>query len=137
VVRLSPEMRSKIMASIRSRGNASTELRFIGILRGAHVTGWRRHQKLPGRPDFVFRSKRVAVFIDGCFWHGCPRCSNPPKQNKSYWGPKLQRNCERDKTVTMQLRRSGWTVLRIWEHQLEHPSTVLRRIEKALLKSMR
>jgi DNA mismatch endonuclease (patch repair protein) len=134
VVRLSPEMRSKIMTSIRSRGNASTELRFIEILRSARVRGWRRHQELPGRPDFAFRAQRTAVFIDGCFWHCCPRCSKPPKKNRSYWAPKLQRNCERDKEVSTQLRKAGWTVLRIWEHQLDKPIMILRRLERALAK---
>jgi DNA mismatch endonuclease (patch repair protein) len=134
VVPLSPKMRSKIMTAIRSRGNASTELRFIEILRGAHIAGWRRHEDLPGRPDFVFRDRRVAVFIDGCFWHSCPRCSKPPKQNKSYWGPKLERNRERDKTVCKQLRKSGWTVIRFWEHQLDRPLKILRRLEKTLMR---
>lgn len=122
------------MTSIHSRGNASTELRFIEILRDAQIKGWRRHQNLPGRPDFIFRVPRVAVFIDGCFWHSCPRCSKPPMQNKSYWGPKLQRNHERDKAVNTQLRKSGWTVLRIWEHQLDQPSRVLRRLEALLVQ---
>jgi DNA mismatch endonuclease (patch repair protein) len=131
-MQLSPEMRSKIMASIRSRGNASTELRFVKILRDAQVTGWRRHQELPGHPDFVFRAPRIAVFIDGCFWHSCPRCSKPPSQNRSYWQPKLERNRLRDRSVSKQLRASGWIVIRIWEHQLDNPSAVLRRLERAL-----
>lgn len=131
-MQLSPEKRSKIMTSIRSRGNASTELRFVEILRRTHITGWRRHQELPGHPDFAFRDPRVAVFIDGCFWHCCPHCSKPPKQNKSYWEPKLRRNRERDKAVSMQLRKSGWTVLRIWEHELAHSLRVSRRLERAL-----
>jgi DNA mismatch endonuclease, patch repair protein len=59
------------MAAVRSRGNKDTELKLIAILRGYHIKGWRRHQPLPGKPDFLFRRYRLAVFVDGCFWHGC------------------------------------------------------------------
>lgn len=65
--------RSQIMAAVRSTGNRTTELRLASILRANGITGWRRHQPLPGKPDFVFRRERLAVFADGCFWHGCPR----------------------------------------------------------------
>jgi DNA mismatch endonuclease (patch repair protein) len=123
------------MASIRSRGNGSTELRFASLLRGANISGWRRHLPLPGHPDFVFRTARVAVFIDGCFWHSCPRCSSPPRQNTSYWGPKLERNRERDRTVNRALRAAGWKVVRIWEHELNQPNRVLGRLQTALSAS--
>jgi DNA mismatch endonuclease (patch repair protein) len=77
--------RSQVMAAIRSRGNKGTELTLVAILRAAHVTGWRRHQPLPGRPDFVFRRARLAVFVDGCFWHGCPKHGRKPASNRGYW----------------------------------------------------
>ncbi|WP_221270092.1 very short patch repair endonuclease [Edaphobacter lichenicola] len=135
-MKLTPESRSKIMSAIRSRGNASTELRFANLLRVAHITGWRRHQNLPGRPDFAFRREKIAIFIDGCFWHACPRCAKVPRQNQDYWGPKLARNKERDLRVTAELGASGWTVLRVWEHQLKTPASVLQRIDRALKKPL-
>lgn len=68
------------------------------------------------RPDVVFSSSRVAVFIDGCFWHGCPHHGTSPKANSTYWDAKLARNKERDRSNRARLRRAGWTVVRIWEH---------------------
>ncbi len=68
------------------------------------------------RPDIVFTRKRVAVFVDGCFWHCCPQHGSQPSVNESYWGPKLARNVERDARNTSLLEQAGWTVLRIWEH---------------------
>jgi DNA mismatch endonuclease (patch repair protein) len=132
MIPLSPEKRSRIMSAIRAHGNMSTELRFISILRTARITGWRRRQALPGRPDFVFRASRVAVFIDGCFWHCCPRCFEAPKQNVSYWRPKLHGNQARDKAVNKRLSDANWCVLRFWEHQLDRPAGVLRRLNRAL-----
>jgi DNA mismatch endonuclease (patch repair protein) len=133
-MKLPPESRSRIMSAIRSRGNASTELRFANLLRSEHITGWRRHQNLPGRPDFVFRTERMVVFVDGCFWHSCPHCSRVPRANKRYWRPKLARNRERDCQVTDELRASGWTVLRVWEHQLDRPLPILNKLRKRLKK---
>jgi DNA mismatch endonuclease, patch repair protein len=66
--------------------------------------------------DVVFPGARVAVFVDGCFWHGCPEHGVSPKTNTSYWEPKLRRNAERDRRDSSMLRDAGWTVLRIWEH---------------------
>src|SRR5687767_3204256 len=102
------EERSRVMATIRSHGNRSTEIAFINILRKGKIRGWRRRQQLLGKPDFVFREARVAVFIDGCFWHGCAKCSVPPKSNREYWNAKLLRNRERDREVTQGLRKVGW-----------------------------
>ncbi|MCF3940692.1 very short patch repair endonuclease [Gordonia sp. GW1C4-4] len=72
---------------------------------------------LRNRADIVFTRARVAVFIDGCFWHGCPDHHRPPTANSDYWSSKIKRNSERDERVTEMLRENGWTVLRFWEHQ--------------------
>lgn len=126
--------RSRIMSAIRGHGNASTEKRMIRILRENGISGWRRNQKLPGSPDFAFRAERVALFVDGCFWHGCPRCYREPKQNTEFWREKIARNAARDKRVSRQLRRTGWSVLRFWEHALRDEDLVASRIKKALLR---
>ena len=82
-----------------------------------------------GCPDFVFDAPRVAVFVDGCFWHGCPTCHRPPSSNQEYWTKKVARNKTRDRRHTRALRRDGWTVLRVWECALTRdPARVARRI---------
>jgi DNA mismatch endonuclease (patch repair protein) len=97
------------------------------------MVGWRRHLPLPGRPDFVFPEQKVAVFVDGCFWHGCPKCYTRPKTNRKFWDKKREDNMARDKRVTRQLRRQGWKVIRIWQHSLQKsPTTCLNRIRRAL-----
>ena len=121
--------RSAVMARIRSKGNASTELRAIDLFKELNLTGWRRNYKLAGKPDFVFPRIRTAVFIDGCFWHQCPRCGLVPKQNSEFWSTKLSGNRDRDRTVTTQLRRSGWRVIRIWEHELSESLTIMRKLK--------
>ena len=110
--------RSEVMSKIRGRGNRATELVMVRMLRTRRITGWRRHLPLTGRPDFAFRAARVAMFIDGCFWHQCPRCSNMPATNRAFWRRKLAGNVARDRAVTRTLRRAGWRVLRVWEHAL-------------------
>ncbi len=90
------QKRSEIMAKVRSRGNASTELKALQILRRGAVTGWRRHFPIFGRPDFAFPKARLALFIDGCFWHGCPRCYSAPKSSLAFWRQKLSKNRKRD-----------------------------------------
>jgi len=125
--------RSQVMATIRGRGNRSTEAAMVGLLREHGVSGWRRNQAVFGRPDFVFRRQKVAVFVDGCFWHGCPQHSTMPVQNRPFWRAKLERNMARDRQVTRRLRRDGWSVIRIWEHDLLKRGTVcVRRIRRAL-----
>jgi DNA mismatch endonuclease (patch repair protein) len=91
---------------------------------------------LPGRPDFAFRSQKVAVFVDGCFWHSCPRHGRAPESNQEYWLPKLARNGRRDRRVSRILRRMGWKVIRLWEHDLANDSLVVRRIRRMLAKSL-
>jgi DNA mismatch endonuclease (patch repair protein) len=161
---LSVAQRSALMAKVRSRGNASTELRLIAVFRALGVTGWRRgatlrvaglkaagqgakgrrsedqkpqcegprgaRQGAKGarfqvRPDFVFRAIRLAVFVDGCFWHGCPLHATRPRQNADFWRDKIAANQVRDRLVTRTLRACGWRVLRFWEHELR-PSRLAR-----------
>jgi DNA mismatch endonuclease (patch repair protein) len=131
-----PEKRSAVMARIRGSGNRDTELRMMGLFREHGITGWRRKQKLFGKPDFVFRRERVAVFVDGCFWHrhqGC-RFAYTPKSRLDFWLPKFERNVARDRLVTRTLRKQGWRVLRVWECDLaqKHWLRVARRVEQAL-----
>ena len=107
--------RSEVVARIRGRGNRTTEVRLAAIFRAHGITGWRRQYPLPGRPDFAFPARRLAVFVDGCFWHGCPRHGTSPKGNARFWREKIARNRERDREVNRELRRRGWRVLRIWD----------------------
>lgn len=130
----SPAKRSAVMARIRSKGNFETELAMVRLLREYGFTGWRQHQSVYGHPDFIFRKARVAVFVDGCFWHGCPQHGTIPVSNRPYWEHKLRRNYERDQQVNRELRKQGWKVLRIWHHELslEHQAKLLRRLTRAL-----
>lgn len=125
--------RSQMLAAVRSRGNASTELRLAAALRFYGLKGWRRHLPLPGKPDFAWRKERVAVFVDGCFWHGCPRCYRAPRHNAAFWKAKIESNQRRDRRVSRQLRRMDWRVLRIWECRVGDPVT-LSRLRRALSK---
>lgn len=121
--------RSQIMSRIRSEGNAGTELRLIKLFRANKIIGWRRKQKLFGKPDFVFPKKRLAVFVDGCFWHGCPRCYRRPRSNKKYWDAKISRNKARDREVRTILQNFGWRVVRIWAHELKNSKRCLQKIQ--------
>jgi DNA mismatch endonuclease, patch repair protein len=114
-----PAKRSEIMAGIRSCRNERTELRLIRLFRIERIAGWRRRQKIFGMPDFVFPASKIAVFVDGCFWHGCPSCKRGPKSNQDFWHRKFAKNRRRDRTVTRTLQKNGWRVVRIWEHSLK------------------
>lgn len=121
------------MSCIRSKGNLSTEWKVRSALMRAGVRGWSLHApELPGRPDFAFPAQQVAVFLDGCFWHGCHKCGRTPSTNTEFWIAKITRNKTRDKRVTRALRNRGWRVLRFWEHQLASPERVVRRIQTRL-----
>ena len=128
----SERKRSSIMRSIRSSGNAETELRLVDILRRNRITGWRREHNVLGAPDFTFPKARVAVFVDGCFWHGCAKHWRLPKSNVTYWQSKIERNKARDRKVTRGLRAGGWEVVRLWNHSLDNEKGVVLRIERAL-----
>jgi DNA mismatch endonuclease (patch repair protein) len=125
--------RSEVMSRIRGRGNKDTEITLIKLLRRNRIVGWRRNQPVFGKPDFIFAKFRVAVFVDGCFWHGCPKHGTKPKSNRAYWNRKLSANKRRDRLVTSKLKRAGWRVLRIWHHELagKNESRLLRRLERA------
>jgi DNA mismatch endonuclease, patch repair protein len=145
--------RSEVMSRIRSRGNRETELALAKLLRRQGIKGWRRHIQIVGRdaalrrprtsrrdvptfrvrPDFVFRRARLALFVDGCFWHGCPKHATKPANNRAFWKKKLAGNKTRDRLVNQTLRRAGWRVIRIWECDLaKHPETCIRRIQRAI-----
>lgn len=132
---VSKEKRSEIMRAVRSRGNRDTELVLVRLLRKHKISGWRRHVGLTSNADFVFRKQKVALFVDGCFWHGCARHCRMPKGNSSYWIPKIASNKTRDRRVSRLLRRAGWQVIRIWEHQMASSmeGPCIARITQALM----
>jgi DNA mismatch endonuclease (patch repair protein) len=123
------------MSRIRSKRNATTELKLLSLLRAARVSGWRRNSRLPGKPDFIFPKDKLAVFVDGCFWHGhgCGR-NLKPKRNAALWLKKISTNRLRDARTTRKLQRVGWHVIRIWECSLaRRPEFCVGRIQRALV----
>jgi DNA mismatch endonuclease (patch repair protein) len=131
----SKKKRSQVMAAIKSKGNKDTELKLISIFRANGITGWRRNQKLPGKPDFIFRRERIALFVDGCFWHGCRRHCRMPKTRRNFWLPKISRNKTRDQEVNGMLRKTGWRVLRVWEHELGKSKQLNAKLARTIKKS--
>jgi DNA mismatch endonuclease, patch repair protein len=129
--------RSELMSRVRSAGNETTEERLASFLRTSGLRGWRRCQNLLGCPDFVWRLKKLAVFVDGCFWHGHACGKNvSPRTNSEHWRTKIDGNRARDRRVTAALRRRGWSVLRIWECQLSrNPGSCIARLRRALAEA--
>ena len=132
--RITKQQRSKNMAAVRSRGNASTELALAKIFRKEKIIGWSRHKKIHGiRPDFVFPKRKLAVFVHGCFWHGCRLHRNIPSSNVKFWREKIAVNKRRDARATGCLQASGWKVLRFWEHEIKkNPERIIGKIKKTL-----
>ena len=130
-----PQTRSHIMRQVKAKGNKSTELRLIRLLREVGITGWRRNYSVKGHPDFVFIDKKIAVFADGCFWHGHDCRNIRPEGNKEYWAKKRERNAKNDKEVTSRFEKRGWTVVRIWECELKkiNQPTLIKRLKKIFL----
>jgi DNA mismatch endonuclease, patch repair protein len=126
--------RSEIMSRVRGRGNKATELALVTFLRHHGIAGWRRRVHLFGSPDFVFAKCRVAVFVDGCFWHGCAKHASRPRSNRAFWTAKLARNKARDRLVVGTLKKLGWRVLRIWQHELspKNEQRLLRRLRDTI-----
>lgn len=127
------EKRSEVMRAVKSKGNKSTELRLIELFKENGITGWRRGYPVKGHPDFVFLQKKVAVFVDGCLWHG-HSCRHWPKSNADFWKNKIEGNMRHDKEVTASFEKRGWKVLRIWECELQKKnlSTTVEKIKKYL-----
>jgi DNA mismatch endonuclease, patch repair protein len=127
-----PAGQSGRMRAIKDHGNKSTEARIRAKLVRAGVRGWRLHPVgLPGKPDILFPDRRLVVFVDGCYWHGCPCCVRPRKVNSEYWKAKIEGNQRRDARNTATLKEQGYSVLRVWEHELVGAS-VVDRIRSAL-----
>jgi len=115
---LTPEQRRKNMQNIRSAGT-SPELLIAKELRRQKIYFAKNAKAIIGKPDFVFRRKRVAVFVDSDFWHGHRTRCVMPKSNCEYWEKKIERNKKRDKQVTRALKKEGWTVIRLWEKDIK------------------
>ena len=111
--------RSAVMKAVNSKNNKTTEIRLLEIFKDYKIKGWRRQYKVKGHPDFVFLAERIAVFVDGCFWHGHDCRNTRPEQHKEYWMAKRQRNIQHDAEVTAAFQSRGWIVIRIWELPVE------------------
>jgi len=131
------EKRTEIMRSVKSRYTKSTEIRLQSIFTKYCITGWRKDYPVKGHPDFVFLKKRVAVFVDGCFWHGHDCRNTRPSSNAEYWSAKRERNQRRDDEVTDMFIKRGWTVLRIWECELKkkNEDALVKRLQKIIIES--
>jgi DNA mismatch endonuclease, patch repair protein len=127
--------RSAIMKKVKSKGNISTEQLLINIFQQHNIKGWRRNYPTIGKPDFVFLEKKIAIFADGCFWHG-HYCRNlTPKQNKEYWDKKRRRNNERDLRINQLFKQRGWIVLRFWECDIKKGNISLTLLKSQIYKN--
>ncbi len=133
--KFSKEIRSYVMSRIRGK-DTKAELAFRKMLFSEGIR-YRLHYPIEGsRPDVAIPSKKIAIFIDGCFWHKCPKCFRPPKSRESYWTPKIQKNLERDIRIRAMLRAKGWKVIRVWEHEVnKKPQKAIKRVLIALSKT--
>ena len=120
------------MSSIKGKGNKDTELAMIKILRKYHISGWRRNMPVLGKPDCIFPKQKIALFVDGCFWHGCPKHFKIPQNNRSFWENKIQTNRDRDIYVNKELRKTQWKVVRVWEHEILDSEKVAKLISTVL-----
>jgi DNA mismatch endonuclease (patch repair protein) len=131
--KLTPEQRSRLMARVRTR-NTAPELELRRALYTAGVRGWRLHRPLPGKPDLVFGKARVCVFVDGAFWHGHPDYYRG--QSGEFWDRKIALNRARDQRVNRELSELGWTVVRVWDFEVERQlADCVARIRTALAGS--
>lgn len=129
--RISKQKRSVLMSRIRGKNTGPERALRSALWRSG--LRFRIHSKIPGTPDIVFPSKRVVVFVDGCFWHRCPSCYSAPSNNRMYWMEKAKQNVKRDKKVNSELRSKGWLVFRFWEHELAaKPNQCLKQIVRVL-----
>jgi DNA mismatch endonuclease (patch repair protein) len=126
--------RSAVMQKVLSSGNKSTELQLIKVFNKYEITGWRRNYPVKGHPDFIFLHKKIAVFVDGCFWHGHDCRNTRPKENAKYWKMKRERNIAHDRAVTSDIKNRGWIVIRIWECELmkKNKNKLIKKLSKLL-----
>lgn len=130
-----PEKTKKTMSAIKGKNNKTTETRLRMALIRNRISGWLlQNKKLPGKPDFYFTIPKLAIFVDGCFWHGCPRCGHIPKTNTKFWESKITKNVKRDKKNNNELKKLGITLIRFWEHELKDKdlSIIIKKITKIL-----
>lgn len=121
------------MQAVKGKGTR-LEKRLWAMLAGMGLKGWKKNaENITGKPDVAFVNQRLAIFIDGCFWHGCPYCRRKlPDTNCAYWERKIKRNVSLAKSYNRQLRRDGWTVIRIWEHDIADTTRIKSQILNAL-----
>jgi DNA mismatch endonuclease (patch repair protein) len=125
---------SRAMAAVRSKHAATTERRFRALLISSGLKGWTMHsEQVLGRPDFLFPAQKLAIFVDGCFWHGCKKCGHVPLRNPSFWRTKIEHNRRRDRGIRRSLRRQRFRVFCVWEHELRYPQ---RRLFLVRLRRM-
>ena len=133
---LKPEDRRKTMQAVKGKGT-KLEKSLFSMLAGMGLKGWKQNVSgVTGKPDVVFVDQKVAIFVDGCFWHGCPVCQRKlPQTNPEYWERKIARNVELAKRHNEQLHRDGWEVVRVWEHEITRKNSrqaIRIRIRQAL-----
>lgn len=124
---LTKKQRSYCMSQIRSR-NTQPEIILRKAISSEGIRGYRLNYKLLGKPDIVFPKRKIAIFIDGCFWHKCPVCFIRPETNRRFWNKKIVSNVKRDKIVNAELKRKGWKIIRIWEHEIEKQKLIKKKI---------
>jgi len=130
--KFSKEVRSKIMSKIRGKDTSPEILLRKALFRkGYRYSLKKRFKELNCRPDIVLVSRRICIFVDGCFWHGCPRCYRAPKSNRRYWLPKIRENIKRDRRQDAYLKKNGWRVIRVWEHDVDkNIDRLIKKINK-------
>ena len=125
---LTKRQRSYNMSRIRSQ-NTRPEKQLRYLLVSKRIKGFRIHYNLPGKPDFVFPKQRLAIFVDGCFWHKCPLCFVKPETRIKFWFKKISGNVKRDVEINKKLKKESWKILRLWEHEInKNPAKTIQKI---------
>jgi DNA mismatch endonuclease (patch repair protein) len=128
---LKPDDRKRTMQAVKSKGTR-LEKRLFAMLAGMGISGWKKNVKnITGKPDVAFLTQKIAIFVDGCFWHGCPYCRRKlPETNHEYWERKIKRNVELAESYNEQLSCDGWVVIRIWEHEIKDIAKLKPRLKE-------